>query len=228
MRKINLFIVGFGRCGTTSVYHYLKQHPDIYFPDIKEPHYWGKDVRKKDMTKERYFSLYKGRKEKYLGDASVNYVHSKEACKEIFNYNPKAKIIVQTRNTEEAVESWIHVFKNENPHKKITKKKAREYYDWKKIEVWKSTFGKRKVMIRDLSDLKKDPLKTYTEYINFLQLKTPLNLPDFYQHARRSSPKSILLQKILYHKNVEKISNILPKTLRKQIDKIKKWNYVVK
>ncbi len=34
----NLFIVGAVKSGTTSLYAYLRQHPDIFFPEMKEPH----------------------------------------------------------------------------------------------------------------------------------------------------------------------------------------------
>ena len=34
MKKPNLFIVGAPKCGTTFLYHYLKKHPDIYFPEF--------------------------------------------------------------------------------------------------------------------------------------------------------------------------------------------------
>jgi lipid A disaccharide synthetase len=30
------FVVGAPKCGTTSLYAYLKQHPQIYLPRIKE------------------------------------------------------------------------------------------------------------------------------------------------------------------------------------------------
>jgi len=34
-------IVGSARCGTTSLYYYLKQHPEIGFPDKKEPKFFS-------------------------------------------------------------------------------------------------------------------------------------------------------------------------------------------
>jgi hypothetical protein len=37
MREPNFFIVGAPKAGTTSLYHYLDQHPDIYMSPIKEP-----------------------------------------------------------------------------------------------------------------------------------------------------------------------------------------------
>ena len=40
----NFFIVGAAKAGTTSLYHYLKQHPEIYMSPIKEPNYFAKDI----------------------------------------------------------------------------------------------------------------------------------------------------------------------------------------
>ncbi|MDP2760785.1 MAG: sulfotransferase [Sideroxyarcus sp.] len=37
----NFMIVGSARCGTTSLYYYLKQHPEIGFPGKKEPKYFS-------------------------------------------------------------------------------------------------------------------------------------------------------------------------------------------
>ncbi len=37
----NFLIVGVARCGTTSIYHYLKQHPQIGFSKKKEPKYFS-------------------------------------------------------------------------------------------------------------------------------------------------------------------------------------------
>ncbi len=37
-------VVGANKGGTTSIYHYLKQHPEVYLSPIKEPHYFSKDI----------------------------------------------------------------------------------------------------------------------------------------------------------------------------------------
>lgn len=42
--NIDFLLVGVARCGTTSLFHYLKQHPDINFPKIKEPKYFSSKV----------------------------------------------------------------------------------------------------------------------------------------------------------------------------------------
>ena len=51
MTKVpNLFIVGAPKCGTTFLYTYLKKHPDIYFPNFKEPHFFGSDLIRKNLS----------------------------------------------------------------------------------------------------------------------------------------------------------------------------------
>lgn len=35
----NFLIAGAAKCGTTSLYHYLKQHPDVFMSPVKEPKY---------------------------------------------------------------------------------------------------------------------------------------------------------------------------------------------
>ena len=35
----NFLIAGAAKCGTTSLYHYLKQHPDVFMSEVKEPNF---------------------------------------------------------------------------------------------------------------------------------------------------------------------------------------------
>lgn len=43
-RKVNLFIVGAAKAGTTSLRSYLNQHPDIFFTPLKEPNFFARDI----------------------------------------------------------------------------------------------------------------------------------------------------------------------------------------
>jgi hypothetical protein len=46
----NFFIAGTGKAGTTSLYHYLQQHPQIYMSPIKEPCYFASEIRVENLT----------------------------------------------------------------------------------------------------------------------------------------------------------------------------------
>lgn len=44
IRKPDFFIVGAAKAGTTALYDFLSQHPEIYMSPIKEPNYFAKDI----------------------------------------------------------------------------------------------------------------------------------------------------------------------------------------
>jgi hypothetical protein len=52
MRMPNFFIVGAPKAGTTSLYHYLDQHPEIYMSAIKEPNYFADEIRVENLAEE--------------------------------------------------------------------------------------------------------------------------------------------------------------------------------
>lgn len=52
LKRPNFFIVGAAKAGTTSLYNYLKLHPEVYFSPIKEPHFFSKDIRLENMREE--------------------------------------------------------------------------------------------------------------------------------------------------------------------------------
>src|SRR6202000_2163195 len=43
--RMNFYLVGAPKAGTTSLYRYLDQHPQIYMSPIKEPHYFADEIR---------------------------------------------------------------------------------------------------------------------------------------------------------------------------------------
>lgn len=105
MKKPNLFIVGHPKCGTSAIYYYLKQHPEVFMPYIKEPDYFADDVNTfllisfpKLRTLKGYLDLFKDAKnQKVVGEASPSYLYSKTAAKRIYEFDPNAKIIMVIR-----------------------------------------------------------------------------------------------------------------------------------
>src|ERR1700744_256409 len=41
----NFFIVGAPKAGTTSLFNYLDQHPQVYMSSIKEPNFFSEEIR---------------------------------------------------------------------------------------------------------------------------------------------------------------------------------------
>jgi Sulfotransferase domain len=96
----NFFIVGAAKSGTTSLYQYLRQHPDIYMPaelGWKEPSYYCDTYGVANY--EFYLSLFKdANTQKRIGEASTAYLSSPESARRIYDAVPDAKIIMVLRN----------------------------------------------------------------------------------------------------------------------------------
>lgn len=126
----NFFIVGAAKSGTTSVYEYLSQHPDIYLSPNKEPHFFSNkafslphngpgdnkyNFRRIKKTWEDYIDLFKGVKnEKVLGEASTSYLHYyRTAAPLIYKSNPEAKILIILRNpVDRAFSAYWHMIRD--------------------------------------------------------------------------------------------------------------------
>ena len=104
MRKPNFFIVGAPKCGTTAMYVYLKQHPDIFMSPEKEPAYFCPDLVTQRRSEADYLELFSAAvDEKRLGEATSLYLYSKFAAREIKAFSPSARIIIMLRNPLEMI-----------------------------------------------------------------------------------------------------------------------------
>ncbi len=106
--KPNFFIVGAPRSGTTAMYEQLRQHPEIFMPHRKEPHFFGSDLtrRASALDEPGYRRLFAaGRGAKRRGEASVWYLYSERAPHEIYDYVPEARIIIMLRNPVDMIHS---------------------------------------------------------------------------------------------------------------------------
>ena len=110
-KKVNFFIVGAPKSGTSFLRYHLGLHPNIFLPK-EEPVFMCKDMNDLSNCKslEEYLSIFGDNLEKdsdiISGEKSSNYLHSEDAYKEIFNYNLNAKIIICLRNPISACPSY--------------------------------------------------------------------------------------------------------------------------
>jgi len=108
MRKPDFYIVGGYKCGTSLMHQFLRQHSEIFMPEVKEIYHFGSDLTFKypKVTKKEYLEFFAGAKnEKRIGDATAAYLISRNAAKEIKQFNPCAKIIIMLRNPVDMIYS---------------------------------------------------------------------------------------------------------------------------
>lgn len=107
----NFLVVGAAKSGTTSLYHYLKQHPDVFMPDWKEPAFFTDPTMTGAANQAEYEKMFAGAHDaKAAGEASVSYLCSAGAPHKIAKFlGEDTKIIALLRNpVDMAYSLWGH------------------------------------------------------------------------------------------------------------------------
>lgn len=109
--KPNFFLLGAAKAGTTSLYHYLKSHPQVFMPEIKEPTFWSEDFQV--VTNPiKYFELFDAvAEEKRVGEASHAYLSDPKVARIIATLFPESKFIIILRNPAERAYSLYNHMK---------------------------------------------------------------------------------------------------------------------
>ena len=105
----NFLIVGTAKAGTTSLFEYLGQHPDVFVPPVKEPCFFSSGLPSFTHNRTDYENLFAGRtSEKAIGEASTPYIYDPDAAGRIRCLLPDAKIIILLRNpVHRAYSEWM-------------------------------------------------------------------------------------------------------------------------
>ena len=101
MNRVNLFLIGVNKAGTSWLYYLLDQHPDVFMADAKELYFFGDEGPEEERpeTLEAYHSHFPLTDSyRYFGDATVMYYKSRAAAGEIRDYNPDAKLLAIVRD----------------------------------------------------------------------------------------------------------------------------------
>jgi hypothetical protein len=105
MMPPDFLVVGAPKCGTTALCDFLGQHPDVFVAPRKEMHYFGADLvwpNRPDL--DEYLAQFHGRgSARVAGEASVYYLYSQSAAREIHALNPRMRILVLLRNPVDVI-----------------------------------------------------------------------------------------------------------------------------
>jgi hypothetical protein len=124
----NFLLIGTAKAGTTSLYYYLRQHPQVFMSNPKEPKFFayeGEDIRfagPGDREKNRmlvnsldaYCQLFAGvNGEKAVGEATALYLYLPKAAERIKHYTPHAQMFAVLREpAERAYSSFVHLVRD--------------------------------------------------------------------------------------------------------------------
>ena len=233
--KVDFFIVGAPKAGTTSLYHYLSEHPQVEMSSQKEPDYFSdKAIHEQGMyyaknrvnTLDKYESLFVQKESVVYGEASVSYLFYENVAEDIKKYNPNAKIIIMLRNPiERAFSHYLMDYRLglisdsfENVLAKISKHKNAHLFYQQYIEVSKYSkqiqryldfFEKDSILFIDYEDLKINVSKTVDQVYNFLHISTEFAADINTKHNTFTMPKNKVIRLIYSFVFLRKILTFL-------------------
>lgn len=178
----NFFIVGAANSGTTSLYTCLNQHPQVFLPALKEPHYFAhvrpayeqRYMRTYITEENAYLRLFhKGAEYPAIGEASPSYLFDAEAPSRIRRVLPNAKIIMLLRDPVERAHSHYLMDVREGVQREQFSRAIEE--DWyrsrkgwgvshlyvelglyaEQVSRYLSTFGRKQVLILMFEELRR-------------------------------------------------------------------------
>ena len=219
MTMPNFFIIGAQKAGTTSLYHYLKQHPQVYMSPRKEPHFFEgmhsdflRPGRRSTPVTELgdYQALFEGVSgEKAIGEASTSYLYSPKAPALIERSIPEAKLIAILRDpVERAYSNFLYCVQvGREPLASFAEALEAEetrmqdkwgslwYYRQKgfyyaQVRRYFDTYGRDRVGIWLYEDLRDDPVKMLRDVFRFLDVDEGF-VPDMaIEHNPSGLPRS--------------------------------------
>lgn len=114
VKKPNFLIIGAAKSGTTTVWHHLAQHPQVYMSPRKHTRFFAFDVEDPGFRGpglaneanpyaiadiEAYHALFEGvTDETAIGEASHSYLYQPKAAGRIKEYSPNMKLVAMLRN----------------------------------------------------------------------------------------------------------------------------------
>ena len=230
------FIVGAPKAGTTSLYRYLEEHPDVFMSHIKETNFFSfEEIKAQGLyyheehisTLEEYNRLFaKVSNEKAIGEASVSYLFYDTVPKKIYEFNPEAKIIMVLRNPVDRGYSHYLMDKRmglvKKPYEGIVNsdrntQKDRLYYQqyvelgqyYEQVKRYLHIFAPEQVKIIFFEELRNNPSQLITDIYNFLNVDITFRPDVDRKHNTFKKPKNNVIKALYQNSRVRKAAGRL-------------------
>ncbi len=180
--KVDFFVPGFSKCGTTTLCTLLGEHPKIFIPEEKEPNYFAHAYDRHSW--DWYENFFKpARPGQLLGDGSTFYStdeQAENACSRILERYPEAKFIFIGRDPIKRIESSYREFHHSGrcygvnaPYsiagalQQFPNMVADSMY-WKLLCVYRRRVPDERILALCMEDLRKDPASQLKRCFEFL------------------------------------------------------------
>lgn len=238
----SFLIIGAAKSGTTTLYNYLKEHPQVAMCHAKEPRFFAfqdapPDPKDPIMTDsicdpETYRDAFTpNARTRVTGEASPIYLAHPEAYRAIHAHNPKMKLIAVLRDPAERAFSHFLMSQRQGfePEKNFAKaigarvihlgnwRRERPYIPYSQygrgLERFLSVFPRSQLLVLFSQDLNREPDRTLRKLTDFLEVE-----PIVSRGPRRDNVGYAVrrpgLQRLIGQANQLGITRLMPVSLK--------------
>ncbi|NEP43496.1 MAG: sulfotransferase family 2 domain-containing protein, partial [Okeania sp. SIO2H7] len=190
-RGPDFLVIGTAKGGTTSLYSYLSEHPQILPAIKKEVRFWSRYFSKEIDWYLAHFPRIPEKANFLTGEATPSYLNTREVPTRLFDRFPKIKLIAILRNpVSRTVSNYNHEVRLNQEYRSFEKvittqieKFMSDRNPWNDtssyithglyvefLKHWMSIFPREQFLILKSEDFYIDPAATMKEVFNFLEL----------------------------------------------------------
>ncbi len=242
MKRLNLFVVGAMKSGSTTLHDYLAEHPEIFMSAEKEPGFFVAELWGNKSPTEYEDLFVDATDEKYLGESSTHYTKLPTypgVAKKIYEYNPLAKILYIVRHpVERTISHYFHNKRDLLYHAETRSiitaiRKDKSYTDYSnyamQLEPYIRFFGRERIYIVTFEKMISAPQVEMSKVFAWLDVDDAVQVspnkksnaaPKLYKVARGFG----LLNKLRYSAQWDKLAPLFPAYFKKVGNQIAEKN----
>jgi Sulfotransferase domain len=221
----NFLIIGAAKGGTTSLHHYLRQHPQIYLTPVKETNFFWTEAtehgRKTVQTLAEYERLFADANgARAVGEISPQYLNSATAAERIARDLPHVKLVVSLRHP--ADRAWsdylgrVRILRERGTFDDAIRP-GHTILEWgfyaPRLKRYYDRFPRQRIHVILYDDYAADPHGTLRSLFRFLDVDESVGVDTTTKHNPAAVPRSNVLNRILWPAVVA-ASSVTPKRWR--------------
>lgn len=243
----NFLVIGAYKCGTTSLHHYLAQHPQIFIPRVKEPSYLAfvdngdrnSPIYKKSIkTRSDYEKLFAGAQDySAIGDVSPEYLTNPRALDNIATLIPTGRFIAIIRDPIQRAYSDYLMYRRDGLEREVDFRRALKLQEQrakrgdptgfyistgfygKQLQRYYDRFPRHQIHVTFFEDLAVDAPSVLADIWSFLDVERAFSPSDLATHNRSGIPNNSVTRFVLRNRRALRslVGPVIPQRARSWI-----------
>jgi hypothetical protein len=223
----NFLVIGAMKGGTSSLYRYLREHPQVFMPSVKEPLFFSSNWNRGLEWYERLFD--KAGQAIAIGEASTEYTsypHQSEVPMRIAKTLPEVRFVYILRHPVERMMSEYHYNLVRGLERDPSADRAllgdSTYCNVScyamQIEQYLEYFSRDQLLLVKSEDLKSERVQTLRRVYEFLGVDSswqPANLSEEYQTSSKKRPRRAVDHALRMIPGYRRVASVAPMSLKR-------------